>query len=347
MSKISLSNIQKNFTDTVVLTEIDLVVAEGEVVSLLGPSGCGKTTLLKIIAGLLSPDRGEVRIGEEVVNSVPVDRRGAVIVFQDHRLFPHMTVAENIGFGLKMAGRSKATIQSQVERMLDLVELQGLGRRYPNELSGGQQQRVALARALAVEPRVLLLDEPFSNLDARLKDSVREFTLGLQRSLGITTILVTHEKEEAFMYSDHIAVMLGGRICQYGTPEEVYRSPASLAVAEFLGEHNLVEGLVRNGDFLSASLTLPGIRPPETGSVRCTALVRPQDLLIDPAGELPATILARKFAGQRIHYTVRTGGQKLWLTAAPGQKAREGEEVRLTVNTQNVLFYDQEDPAHA
>lgn len=340
MSKITLRNIHKSFADAMVLDEVHLNVAQGELVSLLGPSGCGKTTTLKIIAGLLAPDRGAVFIGDELVNQVPVEKRGAVIVFQDFLLFPHMTVAENIGFGLKMAGKSKPDIRKQVSRMLELVQLADLGKRYPSELSGGQKQRVALARALAVEPRVLLLDEPFSNLDSRLKDSVREFTLGIQKTLGITTILVTHEKEEALMYSDRVAIMLGGKIRQYGTPEELYRTPATLEVANFLGDNNLIEGTLVNGGFSSPGFGLTGLKSKSTVE-HATALIRPEDLIIDEAGPIEAYVLSRKFAGDRTHYTVRVQGRELRLVSGSGEKTAAGEVIRLTVKTNNVLIYDQ------
>ena len=222
MSKIVLKNIYKSFGHTKVIENINLEVEQGEILSLLGESGCGKTTTLKLIAGILSPDSGDIYIGEKRINDLPIEKRKAVIVFQDYVLFPHLNIEKNVGFGLKMMGKPKADIKSKVDEMLSLVSLEGYNKRYPHELSGGQKQRIALARALAIEPSVLLLDEPFSNLDANLKESVRDLVMTIQRKLNITTIMVTHEKEEAMMYSDKIAVMIDGKIEQLGSSMEVY-----------------------------------------------------------------------------------------------------------------------------
>ena len=257
MSKITLKNIEKSFNKIKVLNNINFEAPEGNVVSLLGPSGCGKTTTLKIIAGLIKADNGEIFLGDKDIANVSVEKRGTVIVFQDYLLFPHLNIEENIGFGLKMARIPKKEISLRVERMLELVQLKGYNKKYPNKLSGGQQQRVALARALAIEPKVLLLDEPFSNLDTKLRKDMREFTLEIQRKLNITTILVTHDKEEALMSSDKIAIMLNGEIKQFGTPEELYERPISIEVADFFGEKNYIDGLVENNMFISDICNLP------------------------------------------------------------------------------------------
>ncbi|MCC5910491.1 MAG: ABC transporter ATP-binding protein, partial [Clostridiaceae bacterium] len=202
MSEIVLKGISKTFQDKKILDQIDITIGEGEMISLLGPSGCGKTTTLKIIAGLIDPDEGELLLNNKSVLKIPVEKRGAVIVFQDYLLFPHLTVEGNIEFGLKMAKINKNVRKEKTKEMLALMELEGQGHKYPNELSGGQRQRVALARALAIEPKVLLLDEPFSNLDLRLRETMREFVCRIQKKLNITTVLVTHDKEEALMTSD-------------------------------------------------------------------------------------------------------------------------------------------------
>lgn len=304
--------------------------------SLLGPSGCGKTTTLKIIAGLLEPDSGEVLVGGEVMNQVPIDRRGAVIVFQDHLLFPHLSVAENIGFGLKMAGRPRSVIQGKVRAMLDLVQLSGYGQRYPSELSGGQQQRVALARALAIEPRVLLLDEPFSSLDPKLRDSVRDLTLDIQQQLGITTLLVTHDKEEALMSSHRIAVMLDGRICQLGTPEELYRAPLSLEVANFISDNNHITGRVEAQRFSSNLFELPVDMEDAQEAV---ALIRPEDIVPGDEGELKGRVIGRRYAGDRTWYDIQVGEQVLKAKAPSLPSLTIGDEVHFTLDRENILVF--------
>ena len=215
MSYVKLINLTKYFDKVEVLKNINLDIKEGEIVSLLGPSGCGKSTTLKIIAGILELDDGDILFDEKSVKNIPTGKENVSIVFQEYLLFPHMNVFENIEFGLKMKKISKKNRKEKVEELIDLVKLRGYENKYPSELSGGQQQRVAIARTLAINPKVLLLDEPFSNLDINLRNEMREFVLSLQKKLKITTILVTHDKEEALMMSDKIAVMLNGEIKQY------------------------------------------------------------------------------------------------------------------------------------
>lgn len=311
---------------------------EGELLSLLGPSGCGKSTTLKIIAGLLQPDRGEIFLGDSLVNAVPIEQRGAVIVFQDHLLFPHLTVAENIGFGLKMAKQPKSHIDRKVREMLALVEMEGYEQRYPAKLSGGQQQRVAVARALAIEPKVLLLDEPFSNLDARLKENVRALTIRLLRQLGITTVLVTHEKQEALMYSQRVAVMLEGRIVQCASPEELYRAPASLAAALFLGDGSQIPGKVKAGQFTGAFLSCPA---PLGDTEQAIALIRPEDVRLAPQGSHQGIITARKFAGDRVYYTLRVGELELQAAAPSNLSLKPGSATGFSLRREHLLFYDQ------
>ncbi len=311
-------------------------MAEGEITSLLGPSGCGKSTTLKIIAGLLAPDSGEVTVGGQIMTGVPIEARGTVIVFQDHLLFPHLSVAENIGFGLKMAGQSREAIRSKVHAMLDLVQLTGYGQRYPSELSGGQQQRVALARALAVGPKVLLLDEPFSSLDPKLRDSVRDLTLAIQRRLGITTILVTHDKEEAMMSSHRIAVMLDGQICQVGTPEELYRAPRTLEVAEFISDSNRIPGSIRDGWFRSKLFELPVALPDDEDAV---ALLRPEDIVPKNGGELIGQIKGRQYAGDRTWYAIETKGERLKVKAPSNPAFNPGDQMEFNLVGDNILVF--------
>ncbi len=241
---LSLTGIAKRYGDTVAVAGLDLDVKEGEFVTLLGPSGCGKTTTLGLIAGFFSPTKGEVRIKGRSVTDLPPFRRDIGVVFQDYALFPHMTTAENVAFGLRMRKAAKTEVARRVADALDLVKLGGLGARRPNELSGGQRQRVALARALVIRPAILLLDEPLSNLDLKLREEMRLEIAELQRRLAITTVFVTHDQGEALVMSDRIAVMNAGRIEQVGRPADIYERPASRFVAEFIGRMNLFPGRV-------------------------------------------------------------------------------------------------------
>ena len=239
---LELSGITHGYAGQSVVSALDLQVRQGEFISLLGPSGCGKTTLLHVIAGFLQPDQGDVRLQGASLRNVPSHRRGVAMVFQNYALFPHMDVHANVAFGLRMRRRPKAEIRRRVAQALDLVELPGHGDRYPDALSGGQRQRVALARALVLEPRLLLLDEPLSNLDARLRQALREEFLRIHRLTGMTTVLVTHDLEEAFATSDRVAVMAQGSIQQFDVPARIYKRPATAFVADYLGLGNRLQG---------------------------------------------------------------------------------------------------------
>lgn len=238
MKEVRLQNISKIFDKHEALRNLSFTVKKGDMISLLGPSGSGKTTTLKIIAGLLEADQGSVFIDGKSIDHLPTQKRGAVMVFQDHRLFPHMTVGANIEFGLRMKGVPKDIRRKKVQEMLGFVGLEAQGGKLPGQISGGEKQRVAIARGLIVDPQVLLLDEPFSNLDQRLKEEMRRFVVEIQQKLKITTILVTHDKEDALLTSSKIGVMFNGKLQQYGTPEELYETPNSLKVARFFGEIN-------------------------------------------------------------------------------------------------------------
>lgn len=246
--QIELKNVTKRFGKTAAVNEVNLTIQEGELFTLLGPSGCGKTTSLRLIAGFYTPDEGEIRFDDRVVNGVPPDQRGIGMVFQNYALWPHMTVSQNVGYGLKLQKIPREKINERVVTVLDNVELSGLGDRYPGQLSGGQQQRVALARALVLNPKMLLLDEPLSNLDAKIRVQVRQEIRKLQKDLGITTIYVTHDQEEALTLSDHIAVFNKGKVCQVGYPKELYERPANYFVADFIGINNLIDGTVESVD---------------------------------------------------------------------------------------------------
>jgi putative spermidine/putrescine transport system ATP-binding protein len=239
---LQLAALTKRFGALTAVNAIDLTVAQGEFVTLLGPSGCGKTTTLNMIAGFVTPDGGSIRLQGHAVESLPPFRRDLGLVFQDYALFPHMTVAENVGFGLRMRRVPRGEIAERVAQALDLVQLNGLGERRPLQLSGGQRQRVALARALVIRPAMLLLDEPLSNLDLKLREEMRVEISALQRRLGIATVFVTHDQGEALTMSDRIAVMRDGRIEQIGTPTDIYERPATRFVAGFIGAANLIDG---------------------------------------------------------------------------------------------------------
>jgi putative spermidine/putrescine transport system ATP-binding protein len=244
MAFLDINRVQKKFALTTAVERFDLQVERGEFVSFLGPSGCGKTTTLRMIAGFESPSSGSIVINGADVTNRPPNQRNVGMVFQSYALFPNMTVADNIGFGLRVAKKPKSEIKQRVEEMLSLIKLQKLGNRYPYQLSGGQQQRVALARALAIKPQVLLLDEPLSALDAKIRVSLRQEIRAIQRQLGITTVYVTHDQEEALSLSDRVVVMSEGRIEQIGTPFQIYNFPQTAFVASFVGTLNLICGKV-------------------------------------------------------------------------------------------------------
>jgi len=254
MATVSLRGLTRSFTDTAAVDDLSLEIQDGEFVSLLGPSGCGKTTTLRLIAGFLQPDEGEIRVGDRVVSSpavlVPPERRHMSMIFQSYAVWPHMTVTQNVAYGLKFKKLTKHEIELKVARLLQLVHLDGFKNRYPAELSGGQQQRVALARALVVEPQILLMDEPLSNLDANLREEMRFEIRRLHEEFGITTVYVTHDQAEAMATSDRIAVLNHGRMIQAGRPADLFDHPATRFVAEFIGKANLLAGRLEDGNRL-------------------------------------------------------------------------------------------------
>ena len=289
---VRLEQVTKAYGSTTVLHGIDLALDPGELVCLLGPSGCGKTTALRCIAGLEDVTSGRVRIGDDDVTEVPVNRRDIGMVFQQYSLFPHLTVARNVEFGLGMRKVPKAERVARIGEMLDIVGLTHLAERFPHELSGGQQQRVALARALVTRPRALLLDEPLSALDAKVRVRLREQIRVIQTELGITTVFVTHDQEEALAISDRVAVMEGGRIAQLGTPEDLYRRPASPFVADFVGLSNRLDATQEQDRVNVRGALLPLISPAGAGTTgvsgaRVTAYVRPEHVRL--AAEAPGS----------------------------------------------------------
>lgn len=257
---LSIEGLNKSFGALPVVHELNLDVRQGEFVTLLGPSGCGKTTTLRMIAGFIDADSGSIIIDHNRVEQIPTHRRDTAMVFQNYALFPHMTIAENVAFGLRMRKTEKSEIARRVGEVLELVRLSGFDGRFPRELSGGQQQRVALARAIVLSPKVLLLDEPLSNLDAKLRKELRTEFLEIHRLAGITTLLVTHDLEEAFSVSDKVAVMNRGRVEQFGTPREIFTQPRTPFVAQFVGLTNVIEGRIESVGLEGASVAVGGIR---------------------------------------------------------------------------------------
>ena len=294
----------KRFGGLTVLDDCSLDAREGEILTLLGPSGCGKTTLLRCIAGFIAPDGGEILIDGRDTVPVPVNRRPVGVVFQSYALFPHLTVARNVGYGLRMRGMRAAEIAPRVAAALATVSLTGFDERYPSQLSGGQQQRVAIARVLVLEPRVLLLDEPFNALDAKLRGSMQVELRQLIKRLGITAIFVTHDQEEALTMSDRIAVMRAGRVEQLGTPETIFDRPQSIYVADFVGASNFWQGLAANGQ-----VALPdGQVVPTALEGEVSVMLRPHHLVLQPAADSASpwvgTIRFRRNVGALLEYEV-------------------------------------------
>jgi putative spermidine/putrescine transport system ATP-binding protein len=284
MAYLELQNLQRNFGAVRALDGIEIALGEGEFLSLLGPSGCGKTTALRLVAGFDRPDGGAILVDGKDLTNVPPSKRDMGMVFQAYSLFPNMTARQNVEYGLKIRGKDKTLRRTRVQELLELVGLGHAADRYPHQLSGGMQQRVALARALAIEPRVLLLDEPLSALDAKVRVQLREEIRRIQLELGITTLYVTHDQEEALSVSDHVAVMYGGRIEQMGSPAEMYSAPATPFVAEFIGTMNRLEGTVVDGgvDHGGTTLRIDEARNRANGE-RVLVLVRPETVEVGPA----------------------------------------------------------------
>jgi len=350
MSNVIIRNISKHYGAVAAADRIDIEVEDGEFFALLGPSGSGKTTLLRLIAGFIQPDIGSISIGETDMSGVPPEKRDIGVVFQNYALFPHLTARENIAFGLSVRRVAKEEIQIRVDDALDLVELEGLGDRYPRQMSGGQQQRVALARALVTKPRVLLLDEPLGALDKKLRTQMQVELRQLQQSLKITTIFVTHDQEEALTLSDRIAVMDNGAICQIGHPEQVYERPSTLFVSNFLGQSNVFSGqlvshenqigVVRteNGDSMQTTWT----RNKRVGEA-VILVVRPEKVKISvqpPQGvnHLLVTIVHRVYLGTSTTYLMQPDKGEQMLAFVQNEQSKPSFDVG-----QNVTAYWEAD----
>jgi iron(III) transport system ATP-binding protein len=348
MATVSLRGVTKRFTDSAAVNDLTLEIGDGEFVALLGPSGCGKTTTLRLIAGFLQPDAGEIRVGQSVVSSpgllVPPERRHMSMIFQSYAVWPHMTVSQNVAYGLKFKKLSKREIDDKVKKLLQLVRLEAFSERYPAELSGGQQQRVALARALVVEPQILLMDEPLSNLDANLREEMRFEIRRLHEEFGITTVYVTHDQAEAMATSDRIAVLNHGRMIQAGRPAEIFDRPKTRFVAEFVGKANILCGRFNgiNQLLISDGVNLQVARDgAPAAQAEASVCLRPHNVLLtadeSEARErgrqnhnvFPGVIERRIYFGDSVDYTVRLSAPAVTLrvVSPPGRVYDKGEKI--------------------
>jgi putative spermidine/putrescine transport system ATP-binding protein len=350
--KVVLEGIERRYGDVLALASLDLAVHEGEFLTLLGPSGCGKTTTLRIIAGFIDPTAGRVLINGRDVGRLPPNKREVGMVFQNYALLPHLTVNDNIAFGMKQRGASKAARAARVAELLDLIQLAGYEQRYPAELSGGQRQRVAIARAVAHPPAILLMDEPLGALDLKLREAMQQELRAIQKKLGITTLYVTHDQIEAMVMSDRIVVMRNGRVEQIGSPSNIYRRPASRFVASFVGRINFLPVLNDNGARCRASgmpLKLPGPEQPLPAAL--TLAIRPEWLRILAAGEaadghnvLDVRIIESVFIGSHVSLKADVGGGTiLTLHGDPDSSLpRAGEAARISWSRDRAIILTDE-----
>ena len=344
MAGVMLSNITKRWGDFVGVDNQSLEIADREFLVLLGPSGCGKTTTMRMIAGLENPTNGDIFIGDRRVNDDLPKDRDIAMVFQNYGLYPHMSVADNIAYPLKIRGVSRSEIPSRVQKAAEQVELTPYLQRKPKALSGGQRQRVALARAIVRTPQVFLMDEPLSNLDAKLRVSMRAELKNLSHRLRVTTVYVTHDQIEAMTLADRVAVMHQGRILQLGTPTEIYNDPANLFVAGFIGSPamNLIHGEIVDGMFRAD--TFPVVRVNAASRAKLVLGIRPEDIKVVGAGQgdLDAAVFASENTGESVLMTVQVGGQR--LTAKADRYAKEGidDVIGLKIDTSHTYLFDEE-----
>lgn len=348
MSNLSLRHLVKRYGSVSVVKNVSLEIGEGEFVSLLGPSGCGKTTILRMVAGLIEPSDGTIIVGDRDITRLPPDKRNIGLVFQSYALFPHMTVFENVAFGLRRKGESGDALDARVAEALSMVRLEGYGERYPRQLSGGQQQRVAMARAIAPRPSVLLFDEPLSNLDAKLRDEMQIELKRLQRELKITTLFVTHDQAEALSLSDRVCVMHDGAIQQFAAPEEIYHRPATSFVASFIGKPNRLAGTVKGGAVdLGDGLLLRSTAAEALGEgTPVDIFIRQEAVTLSSSASgdgtsVPGTIVLRSFSGAQVQYVVRLGAsfEVVVEVASSGEGANlpQGGEVFLAIRPQDII----------
>jgi putative spermidine/putrescine transport system ATP-binding protein len=351
--ELEVRDLVKSYTPQSVVGPLTFSVSAGEFVSLLGPSGCGKTTTLRCIAGFETPTQGSILLNGAPIERQPPNRRNIGLVFQNYALFPHLTIFENVAFGLRLRRTAEPQLREQVRHALDLVGLPDLADRYPRQLSGGQQQRIAIARSVVLEPRILLFDEPLSNLDLKLRLAMRKELRDLQRRLGKTTIYVTHDQGEALALSDRIVVMSNGHIEQIGSPREIYEQPANAFVADFIGSSNLLDAVVVSVDDgatiirTDLGLTLRGAHSSHTPGNRVVAMIRPEHVRLrsadEPAGEnaLAARIVEATYLGQDFQLQLSIDGGQPLIAVAQGSAARRhaaGDEVLVAVEAADVFL---------
>ena len=348
---IQIDNVTKAYGKNIVIQGLSAEIQPGEFFTLLGPSGCGKTTLLRMIIGFNSIEGGEIRVDGKVINQIPTNRRNMGMVFQNYAVFPHMSVRDNVTYGLKTRHVPKAERYKRADEILKLVKIDDYADRMPTQLSGGQQQRVALARAIVIQPEGLLMDEPLSNLDAKLRVEMRNVIKRIQRQVGITTVYVTHDQEEALAISDRIAVMHGGVIQQIGTPKHIYQRPANEFVSSFIGLSNFVDAENENGtlDFGCGYRVPMSTLRPDAGRKVCVA-VRPEEFLIRSAEEpgIPATVRSSVFLGMTQHYFLTLGEEKEIEVVVPSDRSDlipDGEKVSLQIVADKVNVFDGESRA--
>lgn len=351
---IKIENVVKRFGKDTVINGLSLDIKPGEFFTLLGPSGCGKTTLLRMIIGFNSIDSGRILIDGKVVNDIPTNKRNMGMVFQNYAIFPHMSVKDNIAFGLKNRKVPKDEIEKRVDEILKIVKIDHLKNRMPQKLSGGQQQRVALARAIVIHPEVLLMDEPLSNLDAKLRVEMRNAIKQIQRQVGITTIYVTHDQEEALAVSDRIAVMNAGVIQQVDTPKNIYQRPANVFVSTFIGLSNILDGILESNDNGKASVRIGSYRFQMNNIIRdCAAncpvkvSVRPEEFIINRETQegIPVTVKSSVFLGVDTHYFVETQeGQEIEVIQNSDleELIPDGARIHLKVQTHKINVFNED-----
>ena len=348
MPDVTITGLTKRFGDVAAVAGLDLAVRPGEMVALLGPSGCGKTTTLRLVAGFTAPDAGEIRVGDRVLSSpdtvIPPERRRMAMIFQSYALWPHMTVAQNVAYGMRFGSTPRTRRDGKVEEILRAVQLAGYGARYPGELSGGQQQRVAVARALVVEPEILLLDEPLSNLDASLREEMRFEIRRLHERFGITTLYVTHDQAEAMVISDRAAVIRNGRVEQIGAPHELFERPRTRFVAEFIGKTNLIDAVADGAATVARGpLRLRVAADRLTPGTPAVVSIRPHLIALGPRTDpgtpdadtnaLAGTVLRASYLGDTVDYQIALEGSDVVLrvTGSTPARARSGDPVSVTV----------------